>query len=368
MSKGNQIHEYALHVREELITAICRVLGAVTGRLASRQDTVPPPNPSIVILRRCCLGDVLSSTPMVDAIRRRYPLARIDYATSAYARPAIEGNPDLSGTIEPRVASLRRGRYDVAITLERSPAAGMLPWLAGIPIRVGPNNLSRGFAHNLRVACPPDRSEAGIALDCAAALGVSTDGARARFCPTDHDEAAAAKLLDDAGLASAQLVAMAPGGGVNPGMSLTGKRWPPNRFAALAERLFEDFGWRTILLGGPGDRPSGQAVAGAAPSSHDFTGGTSFGQMGALIRRCRLFVGNDSSPLHLAAAVGTPFAGIFGPSDPVRHRPFGRGEAVAARIPRSAYRNGFADVDCIEMVTLEEVLGACLRLAGAPGS
>src|SRR5581483_2481170 len=199
MSKGNQIHEYALHVREELITAICRVLGAVTGRLASRQDTVPPPNPSIVILRRCCLGDVLSSTPMVDAIRRRYPLARIDYATSAYARPAIEGNPDLSRTIELSVASLLRGRYDVAITLERSPAAGMLPWLARIPIRVGPNNLSRGFAHNLRVACPPDRSEAEIALDCAVALDVPVDGARPKFCPSAADQARAAELLPGAG-------------------------------------------------------------------------------------------------------------------------------------------------------------------------
>src|SRR5712692_5280577 len=135
---------YSLSVREEMVTGVCRVLGGVTGRLASRQDTVPPPDASFVVLKRCCLGDVLASTALLDAIRRRYPMARIDYATSPYSRPALAGNPDLSQVVAPQVRTLRRGRYDVAITLERSPAAGLVPWLAGIPIRVGPNSLSRG--------------------------------------------------------------------------------------------------------------------------------------------------------------------------------------------------------------------------------
>ncbi|MGH2519865.1 MAG: glycosyltransferase family 9 protein, partial [Chloroflexota bacterium] len=182
-------------MREELITTMCRTAGALTGRLASRQDTVPPPNPRIVILRRCCLGDVLSSTAMLDALRRRYPLAQIDYATGDYSRPALAGNPDLSGMIQANLAALRERHYDVAISLERSPRAGMLPWLARIPIRVGPNNLGRGFAHNLRVACPPGRSEAELALDCAAALGVAGASARTKFCPSPEDDRRAEALL-----------------------------------------------------------------------------------------------------------------------------------------------------------------------------
>ncbi|HEY8694410.1 MAG TPA: hypothetical protein VIR57_16905, partial [Chloroflexota bacterium] len=211
-------------MREELVTAVCQVLGSFTGRLASRQDTVPPPNPSFVVLKRCCLGDVLASTAVLDAIHRRYPLARIDYATNPYSAPALAGNPDVERVIPATVQELRRGRYDVAVTLERSPTAGMLPWLAGIPIRVGPNNLSRGFAHNLRVACPPDRSEAEIALECAAALDIPVAGAHPKFCPSAADASHAEAVLAAAGLASAELVAIAPGGGVNPRMRLVTKR------------------------------------------------------------------------------------------------------------------------------------------------
>jgi ADP-heptose:LPS heptosyltransferase len=338
-------------VRERLITAACQLAGAVTGRIASRQDTVPPPNPRFVVLLRCCLGDVLESTAVLDAIRRRYPLATIDFAVSSYAAPALAGNPDVNAILEPAVPSLRHGKYDVALTLERSPQVGLLAWRAGIPLRVGPNNLSRGFAHNLRVACPPDRSEAQINLDCAEALGISTAGARPKFCPTAAEQAQAAELL---GVDS--WVAIAPGGGVNPGMRLTSKRWPPDRFQAVAAALQQRHSVRTVLLGGAEDG----LIAGF--DGLDLFGKTTFGLMAALIQRCRLFVGNDSAPLHLAAAVGTPFVGLFGPSDPVRHRPLGQGEIVAAPIPRSAYRNGFADMDCIGLITVDQVLAACDRL------
>ncbi|HVA23755.1 MAG TPA: glycosyltransferase family 9 protein [Chloroflexota bacterium] len=347
-------------MREELVTAVCQVLGGFTGRLASRQDTVPPPNPSFVVLKRCCLGDVLASTAALDAIRRRYPLARLDYATSPYSAPALAGNPDVAGVIPPTIQNLRRGRYDVAIVLERSPAAGMLPWLAGIPIRVGPNNLSRGFAHNLRVACPPDRSEAEIALDCIAALDIPVAGARPKFCPSQADASRAEKWLG-----TDEWVAMAPGGGVNPGMQLVAKRWPPERFAALADRLYGARRLRTVLVGGAGDEPSSAAVvAGAKHPPLDLAGTTSLGETAALIQRCRLLAGNDSAPLFLAAAVGTPWVGVYGPSDPIRHRPLGTGEVVAAPLPRAAYRNGFAEVDCIGTIDVEAVFAACLRALG----
>ncbi|HLG71626.1 MAG TPA: glycosyltransferase family 9 protein [Chloroflexota bacterium] len=342
-------------MREELVTAACHVLGAVTGRLASREDTIPPPNPSFVILKRCCLGDVLASTAAVAAIRRRYPLARLDYATEAYSAPALAGNPDLTGIIPPTAGSLRKGRYDVAITLERSPAVAVLPWLARIPIRVGPNSAGRGFAHNLRVACPPDRSEAEIALDCAAALDVPVEGARPKFCPSAADRAAVDDLLPE----GQELVAIAPGGGINPGMRLTSKRWPADRFAALAERLSAEHSLRPVLVGGADDAELAGAFGGHAI---DLIGRTSLGVTAAILQRCRLFVGNDSAPLHLAAAVGTPFVGIFGPSDPVRHRPLGGGEIVAAPLPRSAYRNGFAAADCIGSVSVGDVLAACERV------
>src|SRR5581483_3949907 len=276
---------YSLAVRERLITAACQLAGAVTGRLASREDTVPPPNPRIVVLRRCCLGDVLESTAMLAALRRQYPLAQIDYATSVYSAPALAGNPDVSAIVAPTVAALSRGKYDVAVTLERSPLAGLIPWRAGVPIRVGPNSLSRGFAHNVRVPCPPDRPEACIHLDCAAALGVDVEGARPKFCPSDADCARAAELLPEPG----PYVAIAPGGGVNPGMRLIAKRWPAERFADLARELSARHGLQAVLVGSADDSGPAAAIVSSA-AAVDLTGRTSFGEMGAIVARCRLFV------------------------------------------------------------------------------
>ncbi|MDE3074673.1 MAG: glycosyltransferase family 9 protein, partial [Chloroflexota bacterium] len=351
----------AAEIREQLVTLACRAIGSLTGRLASREDTIPPPTPRIVLVRRCCLGDVLETTPLLSALRRRYPDARIDYATGSYSRPALTGNPDVSAIVSAEVRQLRAGRYDVALTLERSPTAGMLAWRAGIPIRVGPNSQSRGFAHNVRVACPPGRSEAELYLECARALDVPIEGARAKFCPGPGERHKALELLEASGITEPP-VGLAPGGAVNPGMTLLAKRWPAGRYAELADRLADETGAPIILVGAASDGDVCAEVADIARCrAVSLAGKTSFGELGAVIARCRLLAGNDSAPLHLSAAVGTPFVGIFGPSDPVRHRPFGEGEVVAAPLPPSTYRNGFAAIDCIDMVAVEEVLAACRR-------
>ncbi|MBV8085016.1 MAG: glycosyltransferase family 9 protein [Chloroflexi bacterium] len=348
--------------RQEVLSGACLLAGAVTGRLASRQDTVPPPNPRIVLLRRLALGDVLQSTAAVAALRRRYPLSVIDYATSPYAAPALTGNPDVSRIVPPTLAALRAGRYDVAVVLERSPLAGMLAWLAGIPLRAGPNSAGRGFACNLPVAVRPERSEAELMLDCVAALDVSVEGALPRFVPGPAAEARASSLLTPRD----RWVAIAPGGGVNPGMQLVSKRWLPERFAALVSALAATEGLRPVLVGGPDDVPVCSAIEWAAEVPVlNLCGRTTFSEMGAVIQAAELFVGNDSAPLHLAAAVGTHYVGIYGPSDPVRHRPLGRGEVVAAPIPRDLYRDGFADVDCIGQIRIEEVLSACRSVLAA---
>ncbi|MGH2366088.1 MAG: glycosyltransferase family 9 protein [Chloroflexota bacterium] len=350
--------------RERTITVAARTLGAFTGRLASRQNTLPPPNPRIVLLRRCCLGDVLQITPLLHVLRRRYAGSTIDVATEAWSAPALAGNPHLSGIIPPAVAALRAGRYDVAIVLERSPVAGMLAWAARIPIRVGLNSEGRGFAHNLRVACPPSRSEASLYLDCARSLGVPVEGARAAFCPGEADSLRARALLAEHGLGPGY-AALAPGGAVNPSMTLLAKRWPASRFAEIAMRLARATGGAVALLGNETDAEACadvQRLAGTA--TVNLAGRTSFGESGALVQGARLLLGNDSSLLHLAAAVETPFVGVYGPSDPLRHQPWGVGEQVCAPIPRACYENGFSQLDCIGLVTVDMVWAACRRMLG----
>jgi ADP-heptose:LPS heptosyltransferase len=136
-------------------------------------------------------------------------------------------------------------------------------------------------------------------------------------------------------------------------MVLDAKRWPPDRYAALADKLHADHGLAVVLTGSDDDRPITAVVQRLmrAPAV-DLAGQTSFGVLGALFARCALFAGNDCGPMHLAAAVGTPVLAIFGPTDPAIYGPFSP-RAVTLRGPRGL---------STEEVSVDEAVAAAEQL------
>jgi ADP-heptose:LPS heptosyltransferase len=144
-------------------------------------------------------------------------------------------------------------------------------------------------------------------------------------------------------------------------MCLTEKRWPAERYAALADRLRAEHGARVVLLGGPGDRTVVDAVRStAAAPPDDLSGARPLAEVAAIIEACDLYVGNDSGIAHLAAAVGTPVVAVFGPTDPRRYGPVpGAGVAVAppggGAVERLAAATGSR---AIEGVTVDAVWAA----------
>lgn len=349
----------------------------------------------ILILKPCCLGDVLMATPLAAALAAAWPGAAIDWAVDAHSRPALAGNPhlrgllDASGTIRgdlrpgallALLARIRRGRYDLACVPDRAPILALLPRLAGIPLRVGLDSGGRGRWHSLRVAVPPLRHEAELYLDLARALGLDPPPARLVFVPSPEDRAAAERALAEAGAGakttSGPLVALHPGGGLNPGMALVAKRWPVERFAALAEHLVAEWDARLLLLGGPGEAELAASLgaamgAKARARSLDLSGRLGLGALGALIAHCALYVGNDSGIAHLASAVGTPVVVVFGPTRPERYGPLpGRGLAVAPTTPDDGASDGLRAAQgskAIEAVPVDAVAAACGRCLAAAG-
>ena len=146
-------------------------------------------------------------------------------------------------------------------------------------------------------------------------------------------------------------------------MTLSAKRWPPQRFAALADRLIEERGAQVLLVGGLGDK----AIAAAIKESTghepwDLTGQLTFGQLGALLERCDLFVGHDTGAMHMAVAVGAPVVAIFGPSDPRMYGPYGKNGVTLWHdvgcnpcLLRGRWDAACRQFKCIEAVTIEEV-------------
>ena len=311
----------------------------------------------IVVIKPCCVGDVLMATPTIAALRRSLPFSHIAAVVGEHSRPMLANNPRVNELIDaPAEMSaralariLRRGHFGAALVLDRSPLLNVAPYLARIPVRAGLDSDNRGLALTHPVPCPPGvrRHEVEWYLDVARALGVPAPRSESNleFYPTEADRAAAGSILSEAGEegSEAGYVALHVGGGSNPGMRLLSKRWRPDRWARIADWLAETFEATVLLVGGPGneDREAAGVLKSALfpatrPYVVDLVGRLDWGQMGALIERCALFLGHDTGAMHLATAVRTPVVAVFGPSDPARYGPWDpsrRSVAVAPAQP-----------------------------------
>ena len=327
-------------LRAHTVTTLCRAAGLVIRPSPPGFRALPPPSFSAVVIKPLALGDVLRTTPFLDAMRRAYPDSRITYGVGAYARRALTNNPHIDAMLDmeqlgtPRrydaqaylgfARRLRQGRFDVAVVLDRSPLMALLPYVARIPYRIGLHNKGRGFAHTTRVPIADDEHEVEAYLKVAKGMGIDTSGARCHFRPPPSDVAAADRLHQEFGvIPGGPLVIMAPGGGLNPGAVDVSKRWTAAGFARVADTLVERRSATVVLVGLPSDAGSNAAVRSAMHrSAIDLSGQTGFGQLAALIARSDLFVGNDSTAAQLAACVGTPSVTVFTTTEPWVYGPY----------------------------------------------
>lgn len=297
------------------------------------------------------------ATPALRRIRDALPGAYI----AGLARPAVaallHGSPlldelltaHISGVMGPKhaAAKLRPLRFDTALLLTNSLSTALTTRIAGIPRRIGYDRDGRGMllTHRLHAPQAPGSTitrrrwaavPAVAYYDAAARallgdpappfeeldnpLSILAPDARLELPLADHDRAAAAAVLDSAGIAATEPIAL-----LNPGANNPDKRWPADRFGRLAAHLAARHGLRVCINTGPGEETVGQAVLEAARASNPAAGpdpvllaphGQTLGSLKALLARARLLVTNDTGPRHLAAAFGAPTVALFGPTDP----------------------------------------------------
>ena len=148
---------------------------------------------------------------------------------------------------------------------------------------------------------------------------------------------------------------------INPGAAWPNKRWPPERFGAVAAFLRERFGLPSIALWGPGEEPLAQAVAGSSNGAAHVAPQTTIADLVELSRAASLMVSGDTGPLHIAGAAGTPIVSLFGPTDPLRNGPWvpedetiSRWAECACRYQRRCRRATW----CLADITVGEVTAA----------
>ncbi len=303
------------------------------------QATAAPGEPAKILATLLLpLGDTLMATPALHALRKRFPHAQITALVYRSNTSLLEGNPDLNQLVQinptgsgpewARAArvlyQLRREQFDLIVNL--SPLGHVLTMVAGASEHVG-------FPMPRRWWLRPTRDEKFVAvhaidryLYAVGRVGATLpEGGEARV-PRLHlaqkDRLVARSILRNAGIKIGEMiVTMHPGGEGFDGR----KQWSLDRFVTVARHLIKQYGAKIILVGGPTDRPLVEEIAAQLPNAPVLAAGqTSLKQTAALIEASVLFIGNDSCPLHMAAAVGTPAIGIFGPSNIQQFHPVGR--------------------------------------------
>ncbi|HSB68182.1 MAG TPA: lipopolysaccharide heptosyltransferase II [Candidatus Methylomirabilis sp.] len=274
------------------------------------------------------VGDAVLTLPALEAIGRRFPGAEITVLAKSWVAGLFAGQPVVDRVIEYRTdgihrglggrrrlaAEVRREGFDLAVLFPNSLDAALIPWLAGVPRRVGyPTDGRRLLLTHPIPRSPrrPGRHQVEHYLDIVRALG--GDGRPApRLHVTDNVRNATLEFLRDKSIGESDvLVAMNPGAVYG-----SAKQWPADRFAAVADGLADGWGARVALIGSAREGHILEAVAARMHRPAILLGGqTDLATLMGLLERAHLLLSNDTGAMHVAAALDTPVVAIFGPTD-----------------------------------------------------
>lgn len=316
--------------------------------------------PRIALVKLSAIGDVVHALPVATALRARRPGARLTWVVERREAAVLRGHPALDDVIEvdtrrwrrargpaalrAAVAEMRalRGRlradrFDVALDLQGLLKSGLVTAATGAPLRLGfatrrlREPLSALFT-NRRVTPPPGaRHVIAQYLALLEPLGVTEPKVEFSLPWNAAAEARADGLFAAAGLRPRQRVVV-----LNPGAGRPRKRWPVERFTELAGRLTREAYARVLVVWGPGEQDAAMAIAGEGPSRRaTLAPPTDLDELIAILRRASVVVAADTGPLHLAAALGTPCVGLYGPTSAERNGPYGAGHRALQSADRT---------------------------------
>lgn len=347
----------------------------------------------LLLVRLGSLGDLVHALPVAAALRERYPEARIDWLVDARYSAILElvpildrrivispsgrlradrpGHPNdrrFSGWmgILPAIRDLRRRGYDAALDLQGLIKSAVLARASGARRIIGfdPDHLRERqarlfYTETCRPNPLPGRHHVIQKNLCLLpALGAAIPQ-ELRF-PIDVPLSPALDTirhtLDAMGAPAFALI--------NPGAAWPNKRWPADRFGAVAAALRARHGLASVVSWGRGEEDLAQRVVSASKGAAIAAPPTGIGDLVAIARGATLAVSGDTGPLHLAGAAGTPIVAVFGPTDAARNGPWSPADISLSRFADCVChyeRRCRRDRPCIEEITVEDVLGAIER-------
>ena len=325
---------------------------------------------SIVVVKLSAIGDVLHGVPAAVAVKRAFPEARIGWAVEGRAADVLAGHPAVDHLFRlprgwlksPRsVLGLRRQLRafgpDVVIDMQGLLKSAVATWLSGATLRIGPARPA-SREHAWLAYTHPVRPSAAHVVDRnserLAPLGVPAGRPAFEMPAWPVSRVRMRQWVATLRLPRPPIM-------INPGAGWASKLWPVERFAATARALHRRHGQPVVVVwGGPAERQAAERIAADSFGAAIVAPDTSLQDLGELCRLAAAFISSDTGPLHLAAAVGTPCVGLFGPVPAERNGPCGPGHVCVEPPPalRPKWEDRKRDTFAMTGITVEQVVAA----------
>ena len=327
----------------------------------------------ILLIRLSSLGDIVLTTPAIRAVRANFPNAYIAMLVAKQSADTLRENPHLdeiisfdrlvkdkdTGEMWRTVRLLRERKFTLAIDLQRKFRTEMLMYLSGATERVG-----KGWFCTVRVFERGNKHATEHYFDLLHAVGIPAEDRKLELFLAESERRDALQRLKTAGVVDAGLKV-----GLFPGAGWKLREWMPERFAAIGDRLVQHFNADVLIFGGEKETELVHTVANLMHTrAIPFAGNLQVRQLAACIEQCDLFLTNDTGPMHIAAAVGTPTVSLFGPGNHIRFQPLGAlHQTIRHDVPCSPckqFTDKCKDNICMKGIGVDEVWHSISRVLG----
>ncbi|MBL7131106.1 MAG: lipopolysaccharide heptosyltransferase II [Candidatus Omnitrophica bacterium] len=327
----------------------------------------------ILIVNVNWLGDVLFSTPIFKALKKKYPNSYIACMIPARCKEILEGNPNLDEIIlfneraEQKgmfaklrfISQLKKKDFDTAFLLHRSFTKALIVYLSGIPERIGYFRKKRNLLLTKSII-PPDKDRVHrleYYLNLIESQGIKVEDKSCEVFVSEADKEHIKNLLIENGISDNDFVVA-----INPGGNWNLKRWPKGHFAELADKLVSDLDVKIIITGAKKDIRLAEEISNLMKAKPIiFCGKTTLKQLAALFKKVNLVISADSGPMHIANALGAKLIALFGPTSPGITGPYNKENCIIlksevnCKIP--CYILDCKNNICMKNIKPDEVLG-----------
>jgi ADP-heptose:LPS heptosyltransferase len=317
------------------------------------------------------IGDIILSTIILENVAAHFPYAQIDYLTERFARASVENNPFVSKVLTmnetefPLLVALRikKEKYDMILDLWSNPRSAQITFFSGVRYRVGFAYRGRKYAYNiLATGGRGDHHSAEHNLELLKPLNIPVNTRNIHFYVSEEDDRFGKNFIHKYCRGDSLVVGIIPAGG------WPSKRCDATKWIEICSAINKKYKVQYLILWGPGDEYDADYIKNHFPDRTVIAPKTTLKQLSGLINNCGFIIANDSGPMHMAAALGLPTLGIFGPTDPDKHGPYSQNSGYVLKEDLFCIVCNYLECpynhECMLQLSNQKVLEAFERIGG----